>query len=165
MKLGVVSDTHDRAQNVERILSRFAEAQVEAVVHTGDFTLPQTLEMFARLEIPVYGVLGNNDHDREGLLGVASRAGMHLGEHSLELDLGGRRVCVVHDPEDVDLAELGSREGGPELVLHGHTHRYRWERVGRVWVFNPGECAGFVEGLGAVGVIDVPSLGCVTLKV
>ena len=165
MKIGVVSDTHDRLANVERILARFAEARVDAVVHTGDFTLPATLELFGRVGVPTYGVLGNNDHDRQGLLATAERLGMQLGEHTLALELAGRSVFVVHDPEDVDLQELCSSPGAPHLVVHGHTHRHRWQRCGEAWIFNPGECAGHVEGLGAVGVVDLLGMDSALLQV
>ena len=165
MRLGVVSDAHDRLLNVERIVEAFRGAKVDAVVHTGDITLPMTLARFARVEVPVFGVPGNNDHDREGLDNVAERLGMTLEPRTLEIELGGRRVFVVHDPEDVDLGELCSGDGSPELVLHGHTHRHRWARSAVSWVFNPGECAGFVEGLGSVGVLDLRNMSQELLSV
>ena len=158
MRLGVVSDTHDRVSNVERIVDRFLDEGVDAVVHTGDFTSPSTLQRFARLQVPLYGVLGNNDHDRDGLVSTAAALGMELAETTLELDIAGRSVFVVHDPEEVDLGGLCAGAGPPDLVLHGHTHRYRWERCGAAWIFNPGECAGTVAGLGAVGVIELGRL-------
>lgn len=165
MRLGVVSDTHDRRPNVERILTQFEAARVDAVLHTGDVTLPSTLELFGRLGVPLYGVLGNNDHDRDGLHRVAKEIGMRLADEVLEVALGDRRIVSVHDPEDVDLQQLYGSEGAPDLMLHGHTHRHRWEKVGGTWVFNPGECAGAVEGLGAVGVVDLSRLELELLKI
>jgi predicted phosphodiesterase len=62
---------------------------------------------------------------------------------------------VVHDPR-----ELATLDGDDHHVaLHGHVHRQVIERraTGRL-VFNPGECAGHVPGLNAVGVLDLATL-------
>ena len=62
----------------------------------------------------------------------------------------------MHDKTQIALQSGGV--GAPDLVLHGHTHRYRWERVGRAWVFNPGECAGMLRGHNVVGILDLRTL-------
>ena len=66
MRIGVVSDTHNHRANVARIVELFNEARVTRVIHTGDITTADTLELLARLEMPLYGVYGNNDVDRDG---------------------------------------------------------------------------------------------------
>ena len=42
-----------------------------------------------------------------------------------------------------------------DLILHGHTHRFRLEKIGETIIFNPGECAGFMKGKNQVGIIDL----------
>ena len=51
-----------------------------------------------------------------------------------------------------------------DLALHGHTHFYRHEWRGASLFFNPGECAGHMEGLNSVGVVDLASLEVELLK-
>jgi predicted phosphodiesterase len=76
------------------------------------------------------------------------------------LHLAGRRIVVVHDPRELD-ALPGV---GPDVALHGHTHRHHLEhRDGRL-IFNPGECAGHVAGLNAVGVVDLTTLEATLLR-
>ncbi len=155
MRIGVVGDTHDRVPNVERIVMLFREARIERMIHTGDITRPHVLEHLALLEIPILAVYGNNDRsERERLAHTASRHGIDLADPPRAIDWAGRRILVVHDPEEAP-PELPA---DVDLLLHGHTHRHRHERVGQTLVFNPGECAGQRVGGNAVGLIDLLSL-------
>ena len=154
MRIGVVSDTHNNLKNVGRIVELFNRARVERVVHTGDITKARTLELFSRLEAPLFGVYGNND-ERENLALAARALDIHLVEPPLELSWSGRSIIVVHDPLDLPRA-LGAHD----LALHGHTHLLvREDRRGAL-VFNPGECAGHLTGHNAVGVVDLSALEC-----
>ena len=155
MRIGVVGDTHDRTNNVERIVTLFGEARVERVVHTGDITGPAVLEQFSRLEVPMHGVFGNNDDaERVRLEEEARRLGMDFAMPPRTFHWAGRQILVVHDPEEAPSTlpiEI-------DLVLHGHTHRHRHEQRGDTLIFNPGECAGSLTGHNAVGLVDLVSL-------
>ncbi|HVP27571.1 MAG TPA: YfcE family phosphodiesterase [Myxococcota bacterium] len=155
MRIGVVSDTHNHLPNVRRIVELFRAAGVSRVIHTGDITQAKTLDAFAHLGVPLYGVFGNNDVERDSLLEAARRHGIALVDPPLRLVWAERRIVVVHDPR-----ELATLDGDDHHVaLHGHVHRQVIERraTGRL-VFNPGECAGHVPGLNAVGVLDLATL-------
>lgn len=161
MRIGVVSDTHNQLANVARIVELLNAAGVERVVHTGDITQARTLEVLARLDAPLVGVYGNNDRgERQALEEAAARLSIELTEPPLGLELGGRRIVVVHDPRDLERA-FGAEH---HVALHGHTHRRTLERDAGRLVFNPGECAGHVAGLNAVGVLDLASLDAEILR-
>ncbi|MDX1385082.1 MAG: metallophosphoesterase [Thermoanaerobaculia bacterium] len=160
MRLGVVSDTHDHLGNVRRIVEIFNGAGVDAVVHTGDVTTPSTLALFARLGVPFHGVLGNNDRDVAGLLETARREGFEIAPATLVLEIGGRRVVAIHDPSEATPARVGDAD----VLLHGHTHRQTLERRDGRLVFNPGECAGWLAGRNAVGVVDTRTLRAEVLR-
>ena len=68
MRIGVVSDTHNNLKNVGKIVELFNAAAVERVIHTGDITQAKTIEVFAHLDAPMYGVFGNNDEERGGIM-------------------------------------------------------------------------------------------------
>ena len=158
MRIGVVSDTHNHLANVARIVELLNQARVERVVHTGDITQAKTLEVLARLDVPLVGVYGNNDRGERAELEVAAeRYGMTLVDGPLEIDLAGRRIVVVHDPRELDGLVA-------DVSLHGHTHRRVIERERDRLVFNPGECAGHVAGLNAVGIVDLVALEAELLR-
>ena len=151
MRVGVVCDTHNNLKNVQRIVELFNDARVERVIHTGDITQAKTLDALAGLEAPLCGVFGNNDLERESLEDASARHGFHFVDPPLELLWHGRKLLVVHDPLEIDMFV----EDHHELLLHGHTHLYRHELCGHQLIFNPGECAGIMPGLNAVGVVDL----------
>jgi len=154
MRVGVVSDTHDNARNVARIVGVLRAARVERVIHTGDITRPATLALFAELAVPFFGVFGNNDVERAALAAVADEHGFALAEPPLHLHWLGRHITVVHDRA----AHPELAHGGRDVLLHGHDHRRSLERRNGVLIFNPGECAGWLEGKNAVGLLDLASL-------
>lgn len=154
MRIGVISDTHDNQRNVARIVDVLREARVERVIHTGDITRADTLRVLAGVEVPLFGVYGNNDVEREALRHAALEIGMQLVEPPLELAWAGRRITVVHDRHAHGALALHGRD----VLLHGHEHRYSLERVNGTLVFNPGECAGWLEGWNSVGVLDLVGL-------
>lgn len=153
IRIAVVSDTHNNLRNVTRIVELVNAASVARVVHTGDITQAKTLEVLARLHAPLIGVYGNND-ERETIAPVAARYAMQLVDGHLSFEASGRRVGVIHDPDHIDDGLLAAHD----LVLHGHNHRLVLERRRGAVLFNPGECAGMLDGHNAVGVVDLVTL-------
>jgi putative phosphoesterase len=154
MRIGIVSDTHNNLRNVGRIVELFNAARVERVIHTGDITQAKTIHAFAGLEAPLWGVFGNNDQERESLEAAIAERGFRFADPPLELVWHERRIVVVHDPRD--LARM--RAVDHAVALHGHTHRRTVTRDAGRLVFNPGECAGHLAGLNAVGTLDLATL-------
>jgi len=153
MRIGVVSDTHNLLPNVRRIVALFNAAGVERVIHTGDVTQARTVHELAALRAPLIGVYGNND-EREDIAPAAAEHGFAFHEGTLSLTLAERRIVVVHDPRDLDAAD----EEEHDVALHGHDHRLTVQRTAGRVRFNPGECAGHLPGLNAVGVVDLATL-------
>ena len=60
MILGVVSDTHNRLDNIEKIIDIFNSNKVDFVIHTADITKSETLRKFSNLNCSLMGVYGNN---------------------------------------------------------------------------------------------------------
>ncbi len=154
MRIGVVSDTHDNARNVAQIVEVLNRARVERVVHTGDITRGRTLELLSKVAAPIFGVYGNNDVLRDELDNAAVDLGITLCEPPFEMSCRGRGILVVHDPREVEAA----LRPGHDVVLHGHNHLRVHEQTDDRLIFNPGECAGQLEGYNAVGVVDLDAL-------
>jgi len=156
MRIGVVGDTHNNLSSVQRIVEIFNAEGVSRVLHTGDITQSKVLDAFSLLDASLHGVYGNNDLERETLEAAATRHSMQFVDGPLEIEWHGRNVLVVHDPRDLEL-HLRTDHA---LAIHGHTHLFRQEHVSGTLVFNPGECAGILPGLNAVGIVHLETLSC-----
>jgi putative phosphoesterase len=107
------------------------------ILHLGDVCRPETILAFRDCGIPLIGVFGNNDSDKDGLQAISGNA-FHKGPHMPEID--GRRVLMAHAFDELQ-AEIG--EGGKDdLILFGHTHRPLEMKMGRALILNPERDAG-----------------------
>lgn len=152
MRIGIVSDTHNNLRNIKRIVALFNQAKVDRVIHTGDITRPASLLPFANLNCPLFGVFGNNDiGEKPGLLEVAAAQDFHFTDPPLLLNWHQRQIIIVHDP----LEFQGHLTDQHHIALHGHTHRKRIEQTPNQLIFNPGECAGHMQGQNSIGILNL----------
>ncbi len=153
MKAGILSDSHDERGLAESALALFREQGTGVIVHLGDVCRPETIAAFQDSGIPLIGIFGNNDADREGLQAVTGGA-FHRGPHRAAI--GGRRVLMAHSFDELQ-NEIG--EGGRfDLILFGHTHRPLTMHVGRALILNPGETCGFLSGKPTCAVVDLATM-------
>ncbi|MFD9130282.1 metallophosphoesterase family protein [Kitasatospora sp. NPDC059571] len=115
MQLLLVSDTHvpSRARRLpDDLLAAIATA--DAVVHAGDWTDTDTLDLLESLSRRLIGVHGNND-------GPALRARL---PETARADLGGLRLGVVHETGPAQGRERRCAERFPDLdvLVFGHSH-------------------------------------------
>ncbi len=155
MIIGVTGDTHNNLNNIKVICSIFNENRVDKVFHTGDISLPKSLIAFKDLNCPLSAILGNNDIlERYDLEIAAKEFECNIFEEPYSERIFNKKICVLHHPELIDKKMTQEND----LILHGHTHRFRSEKVDNCLIFNPGECAGFMKGKNQVGVIDLLDL-------
>jgi len=152
MKLGVLSDTHDRVPTFRHAMALFRERQVEAILHAGDFVAPFAAKLLTadHAPAPVYAIFGNNDGERGGL----SKTLPQLQDGPLRVELGGRTIVMHHYLDwlsDQDVA-------GADIVISGHDHTVHTEhRDGRLYL-NPGECCGWVVGRCTAAILETETL-------
>ena len=156
MILGVVSDTHNNLKNIDTIISIFNEEEVDLVIHTGDITNSNSLAKFSNLKSEFFAVYGNNDINETGLEEVALRNKFTLQKPPLLIHKSERKIAVFHEPEPIK--EFLLKENDYDIVVHGHTHRYREEYLDKTLLYNPGESAGMLKGKNAIGLIDLKYL-------
>lgn len=114
LKIFVLADTHDKVPaNLEALA-----AGADEIWHLGDVCAPSVLQTIETFGPPVTVVRGNCDSQFDWPL-------------TANLNRNGIRFRLVHIPPD-DLPE------NVEVVLHGHTHVPRNERIGGVRFLNPG---------------------------
>jgi len=152
MRIGVISDTHDRLPTVERAVAYFIERQVDAVLHAGDYVAPFAAKLLSPdvLPMPLYCIYGNNDGERAGLKGVLP----NLVDGPLHVDLSGRKVVMHHFIEWMDAGEYADAD----VVVTGHTHQIVNQQADGKLMLNPGECCGWLSGRCTVAVLDLQEL-------
>lgn len=135
MRIGVVSDTHDRHEAVAEAVRLLMEQQVELILHCGDIESPDTVRAFK--PIPTHFVYGNWDKDKAKLsAAIKDIAGTHYESFGF-LTLAGKRVAWVHSHERHQLRQLENADYF-DYVFYGHTHVREQHRTGRTLVANPG---------------------------
>jgi putative phosphoesterase len=149
MKLGIISDTHDNVPLIEKAVEIFNEANVDLVIHAGDYVSPFSIKPLLLLECDFLGVWGNNDGDKIALQRIAQ--GKIENSPFIE-SYGGKKILIGHD-----LETLGSLVSSQDffLIVYGHTHKPEIKKVGKTLVVNPGECCGWVYGKATIAVADL----------
>jgi len=136
MRVGIVSDTHDNVDLVERAVEHFEREGVDAVVHCGDFVAPFSATPF---EGPwaFHAVRGNNDGEWN-LASTVDEFGTYHGELA-ELTFDGAELAVYHGTS-IPIVEALVDCGAYDYVCHGHTHQRRHDEGDTVRI-NPGGIA------------------------
>jgi putative phosphoesterase len=146
VKIGVISDTHDRLEAIDTALQYFVRQGIETVIHCGDWKSLSSLVYFteraAELNLKVYGVLGNNDTDVEGFILFAKTMTTHvrLEEGILELNIDDKRIAVYHGHHAPTLRKVRT-DDSYDIVCLGHTHKPLIENVDSILLVNPGSTA------------------------
>ena len=135
MRIGVVSDTHDREEAVSLAVRLLQEQHVELVLHCGDIESPDTVRLFK--PVPTHFVFGNWDRDRLKLVAAVKDIGGTYHDSFGAIELAGKRVAWVHSHERHQLRQLEHADFF-DYVFYGHTHVREQHRTGRTLVANPG---------------------------
>ena len=144
MRVGLISDTHNHLR--AHVFSIFDG--VDVILHAGDVGAAGILDELEAIA-PVHAVMGNTDS-------LSLRARAH---EEVELDLEGHRVVVVHGHMLGSPTAAGLRAAYPHagVIVYGHTHRQRVDRVEGCVIINPGAAGPARFGL-------EPSVAILTLE-
>lgn len=146
MKICILSDSHDHRELLNAAVADGKALGAEAVVHCGDIIAPSTLRTLRGHGLPVHAIHGNNVGDSYHLsrLGQETDAFIHYYGQDADIELGGRRLFVVHYPH---YAYALACTGDWELVCCGHDHIAEVKQVtnvkgGKTVLVNPGTVGG-----------------------
>ncbi|HEX5104532.1 MAG TPA: metallophosphoesterase [Pirellulaceae bacterium] len=135
MRIGVISDTHGHVTNTLAAVRLLESLDVEAVLHCGDIGTPEIPKLLATW--PTHFVFGNCDHETGELKEAISAAGLTCHGRFADLELGGRKIAVLHSDDARRFRET-IFSGRYDLVCYGHTHEAESHREGQTLVLNPG---------------------------
>src|SRR5438309_2174694 len=119
MRLGILSDTHDRSEMMRQAVAALQERGATFFIHCGDVCTPDLLDHLAGL--PSAFVWGNCDWDRPGLQRYAASIDVPCYGPFADLELDGRTVAVLHGDDRVRLDALLKAQRH-DYLFHGHTH-------------------------------------------
>ena len=145
MRIGVVSDTHNNRESLQRAVSAVGKA--DAWFHLGDGA-NDILQIESKLGVPVYAVRGNCD--------LYSSLPIQR-----VVDLEGKRFFLTHGHEyavnfSTELLMRTAADEMCDMAVYGHTHIPDIQ-YSKVYIMNPGSASRPLGGTAA-------SCGVITIK-
>ena len=151
MLIGVISDTHEHLENIEKAKKLFASRGASPVIHLGDYCAGPSVRAMKGMK--VIGILGNNDGDPLRIQKNFQEIGAEFRWQFCVLELGGLRIACYHGTES-EITESLIDSGRYDVVLSGHTHHSKVETRGNTLALNPGSAHGFEEEAPMVAILD-----------
>ena len=130
-----------------------SEAGLENVANKNNFQFqepPKLLTLFKR-NIAIF-----HEPDSIDDFLIFNKNNFQFQEPPKLLTLFNRNIAIFHEPDPID--EFLKINRNIDIVLHGHTHRYRNEIDKDILFFNPGESAGMLTGKNAIGLVDLKKI-------
>lgn len=154
MKIGVLSDSHDRLEAIELAVARFNQEGVQHVFHAGDLISPFTARSFKPLEAKLHIVWGNNDGDKMLLKEKFEAMNAIVHGNFMDTELDGRRIAMTHGTH-VAITRALVRCKEYDMVITGHTHKPEIKEEGKTLIVNPGAASGYLSKEKTVVIVDL----------
>ena len=156
MKIGLIADTHDNLEAIDKAIEVLNEKNVEHVLHAGDLISPFSAVKFGDLEADLHYVWGNNDGDRMAV--ISKFEDLDLGTYgdfgSFRFD--GVRIALLHGVNE-GIVEALAESKKYDVVVRGHTHERKVKKD--PFVVNPGTVSGYVSDEKTMGILDTEDMG------
>jgi putative phosphoesterase len=154
MKIAILSDTHNNLHNIQAVRQIILAEEVDAIIHCGDLTGADVLDYFGDFKLCC--VHGNGDFapevkERLKWLNPENQSGDYL-----DLKLGSRKIFVTHG-HMISRLRKAVESGEYDYVFHGHTHRFKDEKIGNTRLINPGALGGKKVEDRSFAVLDLES--------
>jgi len=153
MKVGILSDTHNHIENIQKALEIFTQFRPDVIIHCGDATTIESIEWFC--EYRLIFAFGNGDVINGGI--KASLKSYNLNNYAgfvFRGEVGGKMVGVTHGHLPEFLDEL-TTENQMDYVFSGHTHLRMDQRIGKTRWINPGSLGGIKKQSRSLALLDL----------
>ena len=141
MKIGLISDSHGAADRLQTAVVELTRRGADRIVHCGDVTTPECIEVLAAAPVGVHISAGNMDASNLAEMRDLSEQHSYLtiSDDMVFVRLGdGRKPLAATHGHNERLLDDLIRGEQFAYVCHGHTHRQRDQRIGPTRVINPG---------------------------
>jgi uncharacterized protein len=132
MKILIISDSHGNIANLKHVMGFGKKIGAKAVIHCGDWSTIESIEMVLSYELPLYSVLGNADISPE-VEKILSNKCKKFDRVFLTLELDGKRIGVIHS-----INNLQSKIDNLDIIFYGHNHRQSESDRDGIKIVNPG---------------------------
>jgi putative phosphoesterase len=132
--IGILSDTHGRADAMAAAMRMLRARGVEFFFHCGDIGSEAVLDLLAGE--PALAVWGNTDPVQR-LGKYAHHIGVNVADSLGEIELARKRFAVTHG-DDHRLVQRILADQRHDYLLLGHSHARADRRQGAIRVINPG---------------------------
>ena len=123
MKIGIISDSHDDVDNVNRAIDIFEKENVKTVIHAGDIISPPIIKEFKKLtdrDVEFFGIFGNNDGEKNGLKEAFEWIGGKLLGDVGKIEIDGLKFGIYHGHE-VKKTKKMMNSGKFDDFVYGHS--------------------------------------------
>lgn len=151
MKIGIISDSHDHWENIEKAIKIFQDQKTDFVIHLGDYVSGKTITRFQGIKL--IGIFGNNDGDKVRLVNFSKEINAEIKGDFYEFEEDGLKFAAYHGTES-GITEGLIYCGKYDVVLTGHTHIPGSKKAGETLAINPGTAHGF-GGKATVAIFDM----------
>ncbi|WP_201332862.1 metallophosphoesterase family protein [Nitratiruptor sp. YY09-18] len=128
MKIGVISDTHNKLENTQEIVAQMQQENIAYLIHAGDIG-QNVLDFLATLPLKTIAVYGNTDTS----LYNSNPQKVILQKQPYYFKIGNTTFKLMHQPYFLT--------PDSDVVIYGHLHKFSCERAKSLFI-NPGEvCA------------------------
>ena len=135
--LGIISDTHGHAERARKAVEALRAHGATHIIHLGDVGSEAVLDHL--VGVPATVVFGNGD-DHHGLTRYAEFLGINVAHPATVIEAKSIKIGITHGHIDTEIFNL--MEQDVDVLLHGHTHQKRDERIGSTRVMNQGAVHG-----------------------
>jgi len=155
MKIAIMSDSHDKWENLEKAVEMSNSAGCEYLLFAGDLISPPGIAVLNKFKGKTKFVWGNNEAERVGMTRkFEASEKMQLCGDIFEGEFDGIKIFMNHYPK---ITELAAKSKEFNVCIHGHTHEYREEKIGNTLLLNPGEIQGYQTGKPSFIIFDTKS--------
>ena len=135
MKIGLISDTHNDIELVQKAIALFKERNISMIIHAGDLTSARIVSLFKGFQGRF--VMGNCDIDVEEINETAGNCGFGRVEYACEFTVEGKHFMVFHG-NNVPMFREAVNSGKYDYIIKGHTHVFENYLSGKTRIINPG---------------------------
>lgn len=154
MKIGILSDTHNNNSNTLAALNVFRQRAITQLIHCGDVTRSEMLDLFAGFQLTL--VEGNGDDPVRLRLAIQALPHIYFAGADATLTFENVSVAACHGHDEGRLAGLAN-SGLFTWVFRGHSHKRGIKRAlnNMTQILNPGALGGRRVEPRSIAIVDL----------